>query len=32
MQDHLTSIFTKTDVRSRAELAGRIFADHYRSH
>jgi len=29
IQDHLKVIFDKTDTRSRAELVGRIFLDHY---
>jgi DNA-binding CsgD family transcriptional regulator len=29
VQDHLTSIFDKTGVRSRGELVGQIFLEHY---
>ena len=29
MQDHLKSIFDKTGVRSRGELVGQIFLEHY---
>lgn len=29
VQDHLTSIFHKTSVRSRHELVGRVFLEHY---
>jgi hypothetical protein len=28
-RDHLKSIFTKTGVRSRSELVGQIFLEHY---
>ena len=28
-QDHLKSIFAKTSVRSRSELVGQIFLEHY---
>ena len=29
IQDHLKSIFDKTSVRSRNELVGQIFLEHY---
>ena len=29
MQDHLKSIFDKTGVRTRGELVGQIFLEHY---
>ena len=29
VQDHLRAAFEKVDVRSRRELAGRLFAQHY---
>jgi hypothetical protein len=28
-QDHLESIFAKTGIRSRSELVGQIFLEHY---
>jgi DNA-binding CsgD family transcriptional regulator len=30
VQDHLEGIFEKTDINSRRELAGQLFAEHYR--